>query len=70
MSDYNEAIGKKLRTLRKQQGKSMQEIGEHIGVVKSVVHNYETGKTPMNVEQLKKYLDVLGISLNDFTKGL
>ena len=55
---------KMLRTLRKNKGLSMKELGEIIGVAESTVSQYETGKREPDFETLLK----LGENCN-FTVG-
>ena len=58
-------IGKKIRTLRKSQKLSQEKLGQKIGVAKSHISEWETGKIIPLSTTLKKIADALGCSVND-----
>ena len=52
---------KMLRTLRKDKGLSMKELGEIIGVAESTVSQYETGKRKPKEDMLEKISKALNV---------
>ena len=59
--DHNEAIGKWLAHEREARGMLQSEIGEKLGVTKTAVHYWETGKRTINADTMLKYCDALGV---------
>lgn len=55
-------IGKKIKTARKAKGMTQEELGQLLGVQKSAVAKYESGRI-VNIKRstLKKMSDILGI---------
>ena len=65
MIDYHK-IGAELRQLRKTRGYTMQEIGDHLGVTKVCVHQWETGKRRIDIDSLDEYCTVLWDTIENF----
>ena len=53
-----------LKTLRKQKGVSQEELGENIGVKKSVISLYESGKRKPSFEVLEAIADYFNVDMN------
>ena len=57
-------IGEKLRTLRKQQGLSQTQLGDHLGVKQSYVGKMERGEKTPNVTMLLKIAKLFNVSFD------
>lgn len=55
-------IGNQLRKIRRFRGYSLQALAQKTGVSKSTLHAWETGEVEPRAGNLKKVLDVLGIT--------
>ncbi|MGN0633338.1 MAG: helix-turn-helix domain-containing protein [Oscillospiraceae bacterium] len=62
-------FGKKLKELRKQNGLTQQQLGERIGVTKSVISFYELQERSPSPEVLVKLSGVFHVS-TDFLLGI
>lgn len=60
---------KMLRTLRKNKGLSMKELGEIIGVAESTISQYETGKRQPDFETLLKFGEYFDVSVDYLLRG-
>lgn len=60
---------KMLRTLRKNKGLSMKELGEIIGVAESTVSQYETGKREPDFETLLKLGEYFNVTVDYLLRG-
>lgn len=58
-------IGQKIRSLRKSQKLSQEKLARLVGVAKTRVSEWETGKVVPLSTTLKKIADALGCSVND-----
>lgn len=58
-------IGEKIRTLRKSQKLSQESLGRLIGVAKTRISEWETGKVIPLSSTLKKIADALKCNVND-----
>lgn len=58
---YDVALGKILKEYRIQNGLTLQNVADKIGVTRQMVFVYESGKTPLTVTQLIKICDIYGI---------
>jgi transcriptional regulator with XRE-family HTH domain len=59
-------IGAAIRIRRKQMCLSQQELAEKIGVTFHQMQRYENGRTILNVENVQRIADILGIPVADF----
>lgn len=59
------AIGYEMRTQRVIRRKTLQDIADHMGKVRSTISAYELGKIAISVEDLKTYCDYLGVDYID-----
>lgn len=61
---FNEQVGNKIRTARKEKGITMKELGEKVGLTESNIQRYESGKIKgVDVNLLIKICDVLDLSV-------
>lgn len=60
-----EKFGEKLRALREQQGLSLRQLGNLLGVTKIHVWNLEKGKKVPNVAMVLKIAKVFNVTPND-----
>ena len=63
-----EKFGEKLRSLRKQRGLAITELGDMLGVSYSYVGKLERGEKIPNVAMLIKIADVFNISLDNLAR--
>ncbi|BAK99187.1 putative Xre family DNA-binding protein [Oscillibacter valericigenes Sjm18-20] len=56
-------IGDKIQILRKAKGLTQKDLGQMLGVSASMIGQYETNVRKPKLETLKKFADVLNISL-------
>jgi len=59
MTSYNEAIGKWLADRRESLGLQQSDVGERLGVTKSAVHYWETGKRTIKADTMLEYCKIL-----------
>lgn len=55
---------KKLRELRKKAGYTQMELGKLVGVSKSTMSMYESGTHEPDIETIKRFADILGVSID------
>lgn len=61
-------FGKRLRAVRKELGLTQKELGERIGVGRTTISEYESGKIVPRQDGLIKLAEVLGVNV-DFLTG-
>ena len=66
--ELNRQIGQALRDERKRRRYTLEYIGQSLGVSRSTVYLWETGRNGTSAAQLKKYCDVLNITMSDITR--
>jgi transcriptional regulator with XRE-family HTH domain len=59
-------IGEAIKSRRKELGWSQDELAEKIGVTLHQVQRYEGGRTILNVENIQRIADALGLPVADF----
>jgi len=59
-------IGVAIRSRRKELGWSQDELAERIGVTLHQLQRYESGRTILNVENVQRIADILGLPVTDF----
>lgn len=64
------AIGYSMRTERLIHRKTLQQVADHLGISKSQVSLYETGKTPITCEMLNDYCEYIGVSMIDLLNNI
>ncbi|MCR0316598.1 helix-turn-helix domain-containing protein [[Clostridium] innocuum] len=62
--DFNEIM----RMCREKAGFSQREAAERLGITKSTYSRYENGESCMSVDDLRKFINLYGIDLNDVFK--
>ena len=65
MKDTNAEIGMAMKKFRKQKKMSMQAVADKLGVTKTAVHYWETGKRTIYEYQLLAYCEAIGANVND-----
>ena len=70
MKDYTKDIGKWLATQRKAKGLMQDDIGQALGVTKSAVHYWETGKRKIDANEMLNYCHLLGVDPQDLVRDL
>ena len=58
-------IGKKIRKIRKQQNRTLEEIATYCGVRKSMLSKIENGVTTPTIPRLMKIAEALGVQVSD-----
>ncbi len=62
----NEAIGRKIASLRKEHGYSQRELADKASMTNSAISSIENGKVSPSVSSLQKIVNVFSMSLSDF----
>lgn len=65
MEGLNEKFGKALRTQRKKNGWTQEELAKKLHTSKQVVSKYENSQRSPNIYVANEYARVLGVSLED-----
>ena len=60
------SIGRTIRSLRKQNNMSMQELGDKVALSQASISRLESGVTDINFAQLSNVCDVFELTLTDF----
>lgn len=61
-------LGEKIRTARKQEGLSQEQLSEKLGISRSSVAKWETDKGIPDISNLIALSDVFGLSLDELIK--
>lgn len=61
MKNYNKKIGAYLAKQRRAKKVSQQQLADRLGVTKTAVSYWETGKRTIYADQMLQYCDQLGI---------
>lgn len=56
----------RIRELRQANGKSLQDVGEAMGITRQAVHRMECNPTGMSVKTLMSLADAIGCKVSDF----
>lgn len=70
MDDINRFIGEWLADYRIQKDVTQQELADKLGVTRTAVHYWETGKRRMYAYQLMDYCEALGIDAQELVYAL
>lgn len=62
-------IGERIRRLRKERGMTQEQLAEDVGVSRSAVAQWETGRAGQLTTNLARIADVLGVGLEHLTHG-
>lgn len=68
--NYNDAIGAWLMKERLKQGLSLQDVADRLGVTKSAVYYWETGKRTIYADNMLNYCNVLGVDPADLIQDV
>lgn len=63
--EFNKRLGALMREEREKAGKTQQEIAERLGVTKTAVHQWESGKRNIYASNVVDYCAVIGIRVDD-----
>lgn len=66
MSDIKKALGKKIKTIRKEKNLTQEKLSELINIETPSLSNIETGKYAPSTETLQKLSEVLDVALWEF----
>lgn len=62
----SEVIGHKIRTLRKEQGLSLINVAQEIGISEQQQLRYERGINRISIDRLKQYSDFFEVNITLF----
>lgn len=65
-----QAIGQRIRQLRKAQGLSQEKLALMVGVERSYLAKVEAGSRNVSIDVLEKIADGFGLSLAEFFLGI
>ena len=63
-----ESFGRRLARLRKERGITQVEIAERVGIIQTLVSDYERDKLRLNAEMIVRFTTALGITTDDLLK--
>ena len=63
-------IGSWLADQRKKRGLTMQEVADRLGVTKTAVHYWESGKRSMYARHVLDYCDAIGIDADELVRAI
>ena len=63
-----ESFGRRLARLRKERGYTQVEIAERVGVIQTIVSDYERDKLRLNAEMVVRFADALDITTDELLK--
>ena len=62
--DFNKALGKRIKTIRKENGLTLFELGKAVGISESTAQRYEDGKIKsVSIDMVRKFSHALNTSL-------
>lgn len=67
-NDFDIRLGQWLKAKRQEQHRSLQSVADALGVTRTAVHCWETGKRSLYASTLLDVCAVLGADLNEFTE--
>lgn len=70
MKNYNKKIGAYLAKERRAKKISQQQLADRLGVSKTAVHYWETGKRTIFADQMLEYCEQVGIDPQDLIKSV
>jgi transcriptional regulator with XRE-family HTH domain len=66
--NFDVHLGSWLKQKRNDKGMTLQEVADRMGVTRTAVHCWETGKRSMYASTLMDYCNVLGADLDEYIK--
>ena len=70
MKNYNKKIGAYLAKERRAKKISQQQLADRLGVSKTAVHYWETGKRTIYADQMLEYCETIGIDPQDLIRSV
>ena len=70
MSNYNKEIGKWLAIQRKNRGYDQDDVGRMLGVTKTAISRWETGKRTINGDTMIEYCLAIGADPQDLVRDI
>lgn len=70
MKNYNKKIGTYLAKERRAKKISQQQLADRLGVSKTAVHYWETGKRTIFADQMLEYCETIGIDPQDLIRSV
>lgn len=70
MKNYNKKIGAYLAKERKAKKISQQQLADRLGVTKTAIHYWETGKRTIYADQMLEYCEEIGIDPQKLIKAV
>lgn len=64
-----EASGKRLKDLRKQAGKTQEQVAEAVGLEPGTISRIERGAKGMSIDSLLMFSEIYGVSTDYILKG-
>jgi transcriptional regulator with XRE-family HTH domain len=64
MSTITEQVGQLIKETRKAKRLTQEELGEKLGIGKTTINRYESGKHNITVETLSRVLEAMGAKLS------
>lgn len=64
-----EASGKRLKELRKQAGKTQEQVAEAVGLEPGTISQIERGAKGMSIDSLLMFSEIYGVSTDYILKG-
>ncbi len=64
-----EASGKRLKKLRKQAGKTQEQVAEAVGLEPGTISRIERGAKGMSIDSLLMFSEIYGVSTDYILKG-
>ncbi len=68
--NFNEALGARLKQVRKEKGFSQEYIAQCMKVTKMAVSYWESGKRAMYADSLQNYCNILGCRMQEIFDGM
>jgi transcriptional regulator with XRE-family HTH domain len=68
MSDIVEKFGKRLREIRKEMGRTQEEISQEIGVDRTYVGKIERGERSPSLEKVERLSECLDVEIEELFK--
>ena len=56
-------IGQRIKSSRRAKGMSQEELGQRLGIGKSTVSEWESGKRPLPIDTMEQISEILGVSV-------
>lgn len=64
--EFDKDLGNWLKEKREEKGYAQQDVADRLGVTRTAVHCWETGKRQLYAKTLMDLCDALGADLNEY----